>query len=228
MLYLIPTPIGNLRDITLRALDILKECSLIICEDTRESQKLLSAYEIKKPLLAFHEHSSEGRLREILQRLKAGEMIAWVTDGGMPSISDPGFEIVREVIREKIPFTVLPGANALTTALVASGLATDSFSFFGFPPQKSAQRQKMFKEMKMREETLIFYESPFRLVKSLTDMQLVWGEREAAICRELSKKFEEVTRGYFSEILAVYSKRKVLGEIVIVVSGKNRKQLFKM
>lgn len=226
MLYFVPTPIGNLRDITLRALDVLKECGLIICEDTRETHKLLNAYELKKTLWSFHEHSGEDKLQGMIKRLQTGENVAWVTDGGMPAISDPGFEMVRAALQARVPMTVLPGACALTTALVASGLATDSFLFSGFTPQKSSQRRRLFEDLSGREETLIFYESPFRLLKSLEDMKAVWGEREGAVCRELTKKFEEITRGTISALCAAYAKRKVLGELVLVISGANRKRLF--
>lgn len=227
MLYLVSTPIGNLRDITLRALDLLKEADLIVCEDTRRTQKLLSHYEINaESMVSFHEHSGSGKLQEIVRRLKAGETAAFVTDGGMPSISDPGFELVRECLKEGIPFEVLPGPNALLTALVASGLAVDSFSFFGFPPQKSAARQALLTTLKDREETLIFYESPFRLVKALESMQKVFGDREAAVARELTKKFEEVSRGNLSALIQKFSAKKPLGEIVILVSGKGRKPVL--
>ncbi len=156
MLFIVPTPIGNLRDITLRALDVLKAADQIICEDTRHTQKLLSAYEIKKPLISFHEHSAPGKVKEILRMLEEGRNLALVSDGGTPLISDPGFQIVHEAIRNKFPFEVLPGASALTTALAASGLATDSFGFFGFLPQKSAARRKFLSSLAEREETLIF------------------------------------------------------------------------
>src|SRR3989338_2960262 len=163
MLTLVPTPIGNLRDITLRALDALKAADLIICEDTRHTQKLLSAYEIKKPLLSFHEHSAPGKVAAIMGMLREGKNLALVSDGGTPLISDPGFQITHEAIRKKISFEVLPGASALTTALAASGLATDSFSFFGFLPPKSVARKKFLSSLVEREETLIFFESPHRL-----------------------------------------------------------------
>jgi 16S rRNA (cytidine1402-2'-O)-methyltransferase len=226
MLTLVPTPIGNLRDITLRGLDALKAADLILCEDTRRTQKLLSAFDIVKPLQSFHEHTTEHRLRAILERLRQNERIALVSDAGMPLISDPGFELVHEVIREGLPLEVLPGPFAAITALVAGGLAVDAFSFLGFLPQKSAARKKELLRYESREETLIFYESPYRLVTVLEDMKDILGDREAAVARELTKKFEEVARGPLSALHKKFSSKSVLGEIVIVVSGKGRKTLF--
>lgn len=226
MLYIVPTPIGNLRDITLRALDTLKAVDLIVCEDTRQTQKLLKAYEIQKPLLSLHEHSAQGRVQEILGQLSEGKSAALVSDSGTPLVSDPGFELVREVLREKISLEVLPGPCAFVTAFVASGLATDAFSFFGFLPQKSAARKKILAKLEPREETLIFYESLYRLHRTLEDMKTVFGERETVVARELTKKFEEISRGYLSELVVKFSQKKVLGEIVILVAGKGRKEQF--
>jgi 16S rRNA (cytidine1402-2'-O)-methyltransferase len=226
MLYIVPTPLGNMRDITLRALDVLKAVHYILCEDTRRTQKILDAYEIKKPLVSFHEHSGIGKHLEILRRLKAGESYALVSDAGTPLISDPGFEIVRLAREAGVGVEVLPGACAVTTALVASGLATDSFAYHGFLSQKSASRKKELLHLSDREETLIFYESPHRLVKVLEDMLQVLGDREACVARELTKKFEEVSRGRLSQLISHYGAKSVLGEIVLVVSGRDRKLLF--
>ncbi len=226
MLYIVPTPIGNLKDITLRALEVLKSVDLIVCEDTRQTQVLLNHYEIKKPLFSFHEHSGPGKVVGIINRLRGGESIALVTDGGTPAISDPGFQIVRSAIENNISVETLPGACALVTALVVSGLAVDCFTFFGFLSQKSATRRKELEKLADREETLIFYESPYRVGKALEDMFAVLGDREAVVARELTKKFEEVTRGKLSELIKKYAGKKVLGEIVILVSGKDRKALF--
>ncbi len=226
MLHLVPTPIGNLRDITLRALDVLKEADLILCEDTRRTQTLLNHYEIKKPVISYHEHSGAGKTAKIIGELRDGQKIALVSDGGMPLISDPGFELVHEAIREKVPIEVLPGANAALTALVVSGLATDSFTYYGFLSQKSAARKKELSRLADREETLIFYESPFRIVKALEDMKDVFGDREAAVARELTKKFEEIVRGHLSDLIEKFSSKKILGEIVILVSGHNRKEIL--
>ena len=211
---------------TLRALDVLKTADLVLCEDTRRTQKLLSAYEIKKPLQSFHEHTSMDRVHAIIARLKAGEKIALVSDAGMPLISDPGFELVHEVIAQKLPMEVLPGPFAAINALVASGLAVDSFSYHGFLSQKSVSRKKELMKLEAREETLIFYESPYRVGVALEDMKEVLGDREACVAREMTKKFEEIARGPLSELIKKFSGKKVLGEIVIVVSGKNRKKLF--
>ena len=226
MLFLVPTPIGNLRDITLRALDVLKTADLILCEDTRRTQKLLTAYDIKQPLMSFHEHTGDAKVRGIVKRLSEKQNIALVSDAGTPLISDPGFELVHEVIREGLPLEVLPGPFAAANALVASGLAVDSFSYFGFLSQKSAARKKELLKLESREETLIFYESPFRVGVVLEDMKDVLGDREACVAREMTKKFEEIVRGSFPELIKTFSGKKVLGEIVILVSGKGRKRLF--
>lgn len=226
MLSIVPTPIGNLRDITHRAIDVLNACDLILCEDTRQAAKLLQAYDIKKQLQSFHEHTSEEKTGHIVQRIRTGEHIALISDGGTPLVSDPGFELLNAVIKNGLKFEVLPGACAIPTALVASGLATDSFSFYGFLSNKSAARKKFLKTIMEREETALFYESPYRVGQTLEDMLEVLGEREAAVARELSKKFEEVTRGTLAELVPKYKGKKVLGEIVIVVSGRGRKKLF--
>lgn len=226
MLSLVPTPIGNLRDITLRALDVLKAADLILCEDTRRTQKLLDAFDLQKQLMSFHEHTSEVRLRDILGRLKEKQNIALVSDAGTPLLSDPGFELVHEVIAQGLEMEVLPGACAVITALIASGLAVDAFGYHGFLSQKTVSRKKELLHLEAREETLVFYESPYRLVKVLEDMRDVLGDREAAVARELTKKFEEIARGTLSELIKKFSAKNVLGEIVIVVSGKDRKKLF--
>lgn len=226
MLSVVPTPIGNLRDMTLRALDALREADVIVCEDTRHTGNLLRHFEISKPLVSLHEHSSEAKVLEIVKRLSEGARVALVSDAGMPLISDPGFELMAEVRKRGLPCEVLPGAQAAVTALAASGLATDSFVFLGFPPQKSAARRKEFERVAGYEETLIYYESPFRLVKTLEDMKTVWGDREAAVARELTKKFEEIARGTIDELIRRYTAKNAIGEIVLVVSGANRKKLF--
>lgn len=226
MLSIVPTPIGNLRDITLRAIDTLKACDLILCEDTRHASKLLQTYEISKPLLSYHEHTGQGRTNEALRKLEAGENIALISDGGMPLVSDPGFELVNAVIKKGLPFEVLPGASAVSTALVWSGLAVDSFSFYGFLSNKSAARKNFFKYIEAREETAVFYESPHRVAQMLEDAFEVLGDREAAVARELTKKFEETVRGTLSELVKKYKDKKTLGEIVILISGKDRKKLF--
>ena len=226
MLYIVSTPIGNLRDVTLRALDVLKAVDGIICEDTRQTQKLLSHYEIKKQLVSFHEHSGSERVQEIISQLQEGKSMALVSDGGMPLISDPGFPLLREAIQKGISVEALPGPSAVTTAVAVSGLPTEQFSFFGFLPTKSAARGKILASLRERSETLVFYESPFRLLKTLVQMKEIFGDREAVVARELTKKFEEVSRGYLSELIAKFSKKKVLGEIVILAAGKDRKEVL--
>ena len=229
MLYLVPTPIGNLRDITLRALDVLKEANVIVCEDTRRTKILLDHYGVNagSAMISFHEHSGPGRVQEILDSLAQGQKVALVTDGGIPLISDPGFELVQGAIRSGVRVEALPGASACLTALVASGLAVDSFSFFGFLSVKSGPRKKKLEALRERGETLIFYESPFRLVKVLAEMEKIFGDREAAVARELTKKFEEVARGHLSELTKHFSSKKILGEIVILVAGKGRKDVLR-
>jgi len=226
MLSIVPTPIGNLSDITLRALEALKQADIIVCEDTRRTQKLLQHYEIVKPLLSYHDHSSAGKTAELITLLKAGKNLALVSDGGMPLVSDPGFQVVHAALAEGLSLEVLPGPSAVTTALVLSGLPTDSFSFFGFLSNKGARRRHELQALTEREETLIFFESPFRVVKALQDMLEVFGDREAAVARELTKKFEEILRGSLSELIQDMTQKPRKGEMVILMSGKNRKSVL--
>ena len=223
MLSIVPTPIGNLSDITLRALEVLKQADLILCEDTRQTQKLLQHYAIAKPLSSYHEHSSAEKTAKVAGLLKEGQRLALVSDGGMPLVSDPGFQIVHAALAEGLPLEVLPGPSAVTTALVLSGLATDSFSFLGFLSNKGQKRKNELKGLADREETLIFFESPFRVVKALEDMLAVFGDREAAVARELTKMFEEVLRGTLSGLIQDMTKKPRKGEMVVLVAGKNRK-----
>lgn len=226
MLSIVPTPIGHLSDITLRALETLKQADLIACEDTRQTQKLLRHYEIAKPLLSYHEHSAFGKTEKILGLLKEGKHIALVSDGGMPLVSDPGFQIVHAVVSERLLLEVLPGPSSITPALVLSGLPTDSFSFFGFPSNKGGRRRRELQALADREETLIFFESPFRVVKMLETALAVFGDREAAVARELTKKFEEVLRGNLSDLIQDMTRKPRKGEMVILISGKNRKRVL--
>ena len=226
MLTIVPTPIGNLSDITLRALETLKQADIIVCEDTRRTQKLLRYYGIVKPLLSYHDHSSAGKTAELITLLKEGKTLALVSDGGMPLVSDPGFQVVHAALAEQLPLEVLPGPSAVTTALVLSGLPTDSFSFFGFLSNKGERRRHELQALAEREETLIFFESPFRIVKALQDMLEVFGDREAAVARELTKKFEEVLRGNLSGLIRDMTQKTRKGEMVVLVSGKNRKKMF--
>ncbi|MBU9889402.1 MAG: 16S rRNA (cytidine(1402)-2'-O)-methyltransferase [Candidatus Omnitrophica bacterium] len=226
MLSIVPTPIGNLADLTLRALDVLKQADVILCEDTRRTQTLLRHYEIRKPLLSYHEHSAVQRRDEVLRFLRQGQRVALVSDGGMPLVSDPGFQIVNAVLREKLPLEVLPGPSAVMTALVLSGLPTDSFCFLGFLSNKGERRRRELEALAEREETLIFFESPFRVLRTLQDMQGVFGDREAAVAREMTKKFEEVLRGGLSALVREMSGKPRKGEMVVLVSGKGRKPVL--
>ncbi len=221
-LFLVPTPIGNLEDITLRALRILKEeVDLILAEDTRKTSILLKHYEISKPLAAFHQHNEHQQLNRIVQRMKSGECMALVTDAGTPGISDPGFLLVRACIAENIQVETLPGPTAFVPALVNSGLPTDKFYFEGFLPQKKG-RQTRIKELAEMRQTIVLYESPHRLVKALQQLSEHMGaERKASVSRELSKIFEENIRGTLAELIAYFSSKDVKGEIVIVVNGKD-------
>jgi len=226
MLTVVPTPIGNLSDITLRALEALKQADIIVCEDTRQTQKLLHHYEISKPLLSYHDHSAPQKTAGLTALLKEGKRLALVSDGGTPLVSDPGFQIVHEALAQGLPMEVLPGPSAVTTALVLSGLPTDSFSFLGFLSNKGQRRRHELEALAGREETLIFFESPFRIVKALQDMLEVFGYREGAVARELTKKFEEVLRGRLSELIQDMTRKPRKGEMVVLVAGKDRKSVL--
>ena len=219
-LYLVPTPIGNLEDITLRALRILKEVSLILAEDTRTTGKLLKHYDISNKLQAYHIHNEHKVLKSIVQRLLDGEEMALVSDAGTPSVSDPGFLLVRECLKNNIPVETLPGATAFVPALVNSGFPSDRFFFEGFLPHKKG-RQTRLKALAQLNQTLIIYESPHRLVKTLEQLsEFLGAERPVAVSRELTKIYEETIRGSFSEVLQHFKDNIVKGEIVIVV-GQN-------
>ena len=227
MLYLVATPIGNLKDITFRAVEILTSADAIASEDTRRTGQLLKHFGISNPrLLSFHDHSGPGRLGEILSLLKEGKTVALVTDGGTPLISDPGFPLVREAVRQGIRVEAIPGPSAAVTALTVSGLPAERFTFCGFLPAKPGRRKKELEELEAREETLVLFESPHRILKVLQEMAEIFGDREAALCRELTKKFEEVIRGTLPELRERVERQKPLGEIVLVVSGKGRKKIF--
>jgi 16S rRNA (cytidine1402-2'-O)-methyltransferase len=219
-LYLVPTPVGNLQDITLRALETFKTVDIILAEDTRKTGNLLKHYDIEKRMFAFHQHNEHRSYPEIIKRLISGESFALVTDVGTPGISDPGFLLVRECIKANIEVECLPGATAFVPALVNSGLPSDRFCFEGFLPQKKG-RQTRLQELSTEERTMIFYEGPHRLVKTLEQFAEHFGpDRQMAVCRELSKVFEETTRGTVHEVLEYYKTKGVKGEIVIVVGGK--------
>ena len=219
-LYLIPTPIGNLEDITLRALHLLKEVDVVLAEDTRTTKKLFSHFEIKTSLAAFHMHNEHKVLGKWIVRLKSGETIALVSDAGTPAISDPGFLLVRECIKEGIEVDCFPGATAFVPALVNSGFPTEKFIFEGFLPVKKG-RQTRLKLLAEEEKTMIFYESPHRIVKTLTQFCEYFGkERLVSISREISKMFEETKRGTMLEVLQYFEEKKPKGEFVIIVAGK--------
>lgn len=219
-LYIVATPIGNLEDITLRALRVLKEVDLIAAEDTRRTRQLLTHYGIHKPLISYHEHNWKMREESLVEKLRGGARIALVTDAGTPGISDPGVHIVRRVIRESIPVIPIPGPAALVAALSASGLSTDFFLFHGFLPAKAAQRQHFLASLSAREETLIFYESPRRLPSLLKDVRLILGDRQVVVARELTKVYEEMLRGTVSEVLTNLGEREVKGEVTVILEGR--------
>lgn len=220
MLYLVPTPIGNLEDITLRALNVLKEVDLIACEDTRTSSKLLNHYGIATPKTSYHDHNEHQKTPQLIEKMKAGQRIALISDAGSPGISDPGFYLVRACVEENIPIYALPGSTALVPALTLSGLPTNRFVFEGFLPVKKG-RQKRLSELKDEYRTMVFYESPHRIVKTLEQFETVFGEdRPAAVSRELTKAFEETVRSTLGELKKTFAaQNKVRGELVIVVAG---------
>ncbi len=220
MLYLVPTPIGNLKDITLRALEVLKEVDLIMAEDTRTSSHLLNHYQVSKPVSPYHQHNEHKVLQHLIDQLSAGKKMAVITDAGTPGISDPAFLLVRECIRVGIKVECLPGATAFVPALVNSGIPTNRFCFEGFLPLKKG-RQTLMKQLAEEERTMIFYESPVRLVKTLEEFITYFGEeRLCSVSRELTKMFEENQRGTLREVADYFSQKTVKGEIVIVVAGK--------
>ncbi|MFI3296337.1 MAG: 16S rRNA (cytidine(1402)-2'-O)-methyltransferase [bacterium] len=218
-LFLVPTPVGNLEDITLRALRILKEVTLILAEDTRTTGILLKHFEIKTPMASHHKFNEHKTVENIANRVEAGESIALVSDAGTPAISDPGFMLVRECVSRGIRVECLPGATAFVPALVDSGLPTDRFCFEGFLPVKKGRQTKL-QSLVEETRTMIFYESPYRLVKTLTNFSEVFGvERQASVSREISKMFEDTQRGTLAELIQFYTQHPPKGEIVIVVAG---------
>jgi 16S rRNA (cytidine1402-2'-O)-methyltransferase len=219
MLYIVPTPIGNLEDITLRALNVLKSVDFILAEDTRTTSFLLKHYNIDKPLRSNHQHNEHKILEDLIQQLQSGKTVALVSDAGTPGISDPGYLLIRECVRQQVPITSLPGATAFVPALVNSGLPCDSFVFMGFLPQKKGRQTKLL-SLTQEQRTMVFYESPFRLVKALEEFIHHFGaNRQASVSRELTKMFEENKRGTLQELLTYFSSKTVKGEIVMVVEG---------
>lgn len=221
-LYIVPTPIGNLSDITLRALDVLRTVDIVLAEDTRTSGKLLKHYQIDKPLQSFHNFNEHKILESLVNRMAGGEVMALVSDAGTPGISDPGFLIARACIQAGLLIECLPGPTAFVPALIKSGLGADRFAFEGFLPQKKG-RQTMLTKLANEERTMIFYESPHRLLKTLQQFSEYFGsERKVSVSRELTKIFEETVNGSIVEVLQHFSSKEVRGEIVIVVEGKSR------
>lgn len=223
-LYLVPTPIGNLEDITLRAIRILKEVDLILAEDTRTSRPLLNHFEIKTPLQAHHLFNEHEQVERVVEEIKFGKSIALITDAGTPGISDPGFLLVRECIKNEIEVECLPGATAFVPALVNSGLPCERFCFEGFLPHKKGRQTKL-EALVEEERTMIFYESPHRLIKTLTSFAEYFGkERRASVSREISKLFEENKRGTLTELVDYFNSKTIKGEIVIIVEGREKKK----
>ena len=223
-LYIVPTPVGNLEDMTFRAVRILKEVDVVLAEDTRTSGILLKHFEIKNQLLSHHKFNEHGTSAAVVNRLLAGENVALISDAGTPGISDPGFFLVREAVKAGIEVQCLPGATAFVPALVSSGLPCDKFVFEGFLPQKKG-RQTRLESLREEQRTMIFYESPYRLVKTLTQFaECYGGSRQVSVCREISKVHEESVRGTLDEVIAHFKEKEPKGEIVIVLAGRNEKE----
>jgi 16S rRNA (cytidine1402-2'-O)-methyltransferase len=219
MLYVVATPIGNLGDITLRALEVLKSVDLVAAEDTRHSGLLMKHFGIKKPFISYHEHNEAKRTVELVERLAAGENVALITDAGTPGLSDPGLRLVRECIQRGLSFTIIPGPSSMLTALTGSGFSTGKFSFRGFLPVKAGQRERELQSVAESDETIIFFESPYRLTRTLAVCIEVMPDRKLCVARELTKKFEEFRRGTACELLAHYEAHPPKGEIVLVISA---------
>jgi 16S rRNA (cytidine1402-2'-O)-methyltransferase len=222
MLYVVATPIGNLGDITLRALQVLKDVDLIAAEDTRHSGILLKHYKIDKPFISYHEHNEAMRTAQLVERLAAGEDVALITDAGMPGLSDPGARLIRECIKRDLPFTIIPGPSSILTALIGSGFSAEKFFFGGFLPVKSGQRERELRAAAARDETTVFFESPYRLTRTLKAYIEILPDRQLCVARELTKKFEEFRRGPATELLAHYETHPPKGEIVLVISAKGK------
>ena len=221
-LYVVPTPVGNLEDMTIRAVRVLNEVDLILAEDTRTTSVLLKHFDIHTPMSSHHKFNEHKTVEQVVSRIQQGTTVALVSDAGTPAISDPGFLLVRACVAHDVDVECLPGATAFVPALVNSGLPNDRFCFEGFLPQKKG-RQTKFKELAVEERTMIFYESPFRIVKTLEQMAEYWGaERKASVSREISKKFEETVRGTLTELIVHFTENPPKGEFVMVVEGCNK------
>lgn len=225
ILYIVPTPVGNMEDMTFRAIRVLKEADLILAEDTRTSGILLKHYDIQNHLMSHHKFNEHGTSANIVERLKGGATVALISDAGTPGISDPGFYLVREAVRAGIEVQCLPGATAFVPALVSSGLPCDRFAFEGFLPPKKGRQTKL-ESLRVEQRTMIFYESPYRLLKTLQQLAEVFGaERQASVCREISKLHEESVRGSLEELVAHFTETEPRGEIVLIVAGIDIKEL---
>jgi 16S rRNA (cytidine1402-2'-O)-methyltransferase len=222
LLYIISTPIGNLADITLRALDILKQVDLVISEDTRKTGVLLKHFDIHKPQLSFHIYNEQKEVPKIIRLLEEGKNVALVSNAGTPAISDPGYSIIRAAIEAGLPLTCIPGPTAVTTALVLSGLPAHAFIFRGFPPRKSSARRRFMELDAQSPHTLIFYESPYRLLAFLEDALAVYGIRPVAIANDMTKKFETIYRGSLADLVEKFKTEKILGEYCIVIGGMEK------
>ncbi|NOL30970.1 16S rRNA (cytidine(1402)-2'-O)-methyltransferase [Bacillus altitudinis] len=222
ILYLVPTPIGNLEDMTFRAIQTLKDVDYIAAEDTRQTKKLCHVYEIDTPLTSYHEHNKDSSGHKLIEWLKEGKNIALVSDAGLPTISDPGAEVVRDFTNIGGYVIPLPGANAALTALIASGIAPQPFFFYGFLDRQKKEKKKQLEALKKRQETIIFYEAPHRLKETLTVMKEVWGNRNIVITRELTKKFEEFIRGDLEYALTWVTEQQIRGEFCLVVQGNDQ------
>lgn len=225
-LYLVPTPIGNLKDITLRALEVLKKVDIIACEDTRQSLKLLNHFEIKKTLISYHKHNENGKSEDIIEMVLQGKSVAVISDAGTPGISDPGAILIKRCIENEVEFEVLPGATAITTALVYSGLNTDRFIFIGFLPRENKDKKKVVEGIIDRTETIILYEAPHRIKQTLTFLRNQLGNRNISICRELTKLHETIIRGSLDEVIGLYNEENPRGEYVLVIDGRDEEDIL--
>jgi 16S rRNA (cytidine1402-2'-O)-methyltransferase len=223
-LYIVATPIGNLEDLTFRALRVLKEADIIACEDTRHSAKLLGHYGISKKLISYWGEKEKAKSEEVMALLREGLSVALISDAGTPGISDPGAVLIRKAIEGGMDVVPIPGPSALIAALSISGLPTEKFTFFGFLPAKKTQRQKALSEVSLEPGTLVFYEAPHRIMDTLTDIEEIFGERKAAVIREITKLYEEAVRGNIGEVIETLEGKTSLGEYVIIVEGKNKEE----
>lgn len=224
-LYLVPTPIGNLKDITVRALEVLENVDIIAAEDTRQSLKLLNHYNIKKTLFSYHQHNENSKGEEIINKLRDGMNVAVISDAGSPGISDPGAVVVKRCIEEGLAFEVLPGATAFTTALIYSGIDTTKFVFRGFLSKDNKEKKQTLEEIKGYKDTIILYEAPHRLLQTLTSLREYLGNREIAACRELTKLYEEIYRGSIEECIEHFVENRPRGEFALVISGKSDEEI---